>query len=51
MTLGAFDLLEGLDVLMFGAVHNRKDFGHEMGFISRPVTARTRIKRLHENSF
>ncbi len=34
MALRAFDLFEGLDVVVFGAVHDREDFGHEMGFIS-----------------
>ena len=26
VTLGALDLFEGLDIFMFGAVHDRKDF-------------------------
>jgi len=29
VTLGAFDLLEGLDVVVLGAVHDRKDLGNE----------------------
>jgi hypothetical protein len=48
MTFGAFDLFKGLDVLMLGAVHNRQDFSYKMGFIARPLTARTRIKRFHK---
>ena len=41
MALRAFDLLEGLDVLVFGAVHDREDLGDEMSFIPGPMTART----------
>ena len=29
VTLGAFDLLEGLDVVVLGSVHDRKDLGNE----------------------
>ena len=34
MALGALDLLEGLDVLVLGAVHDGKDFGDEVRFIA-----------------
>ena len=50
MTFGAFNLFEGLNVVMFGAVHNRKDFRDKTGFFSRPVTSRTSIKRFHNRS-
>ena len=39
VALGTFDLFEGLDIFVFGAVHDRKDFGDEMGFIARPLAA------------
>ncbi len=29
VALGTFDLLEGLDVIVFGAVHDREDLGNE----------------------
>lgn len=29
MALGAFNLLEGLDVVVLGAVHDGENFGHE----------------------
>ena len=48
MTLGAFDLLEGLDVFVFGPVHDRQDFRVEVGFIAGPVAIGTRIQRLQE---
>jgi hypothetical protein len=38
VTLGALDLLEGLNVLVFGAVHDGQNFGHKVGLISGPVT-------------
>ena len=50
MTLRTFDLFEGLDIVVLGAVHNGEDFGHEMGLISRPMTARTSIKWLQGDS-
>ncbi len=34
VTFGALDLFEGLNVFIFGAVHDREDFGDEMRFIS-----------------
>ena len=34
VALGAFDLLEGLDVLVFGAVHDGQDFCDEVRFIA-----------------
>ena len=51
MTLRTFDLFEGLDVVVLGAVHNGENFGHEMAFISRPMAACTGIKWLHIHSF
>ncbi len=50
VALGAFDLLEGLNVLVFGPVHDGKNFCDEMDFIPGPVTARTRVERLQERS-
>ena len=43
MTFGAFDLFEGLDVVMLGAVHDRKDLGNEAGFTAGPLTCGTVI--------
>ncbi len=43
VTLGAFDLLESLDVVVFGAVHDREDLGNETGFTSGPLTGGTVI--------
>jgi hypothetical protein len=40
MALRAFDLLEGLDVLVFRAVHDRENLCDEMGLITGPVAAR-----------
>jgi hypothetical protein len=51
VTLGAFDLLEGLDIFVLGPVHDRKDFGDEVGFVTRPVTARTSIQRFKHYLF
>ena len=39
MTLGAFDLLEGLDVVMLGAVHDGEDLRDEARFVSGPLAA------------
>jgi hypothetical protein len=50
VALRAFDLLEGLDVVVLGPVHDREYFGHEMGFISRPMTASACIEWLHNDS-
>ena len=38
LTLRAFDLLEGLDIVVLGAVHNTQDLSHKLAFISRPMT-------------
>ena len=43
VTFGAFDLFEGLDVVMLGAVHDRKDLGNEAGFTAGPLTSGTVI--------
>ena len=50
MAFGAFDLLEGLDVLMLGAVHDGKNFRDEMGFIARPMTTCASVQRFHYNT-
>ena len=39
VTLGAFDLLESLDIIVFGAVHDREDFGNKAGFIAGPLAS------------
>jgi single-stranded DNA-specific DHH superfamily exonuclease len=39
MAFRAFDLLECLDVLVLGAVHDGQDLGDEVRFITRPVAA------------
>ena len=49
VTLGAFDLLEGLDVLVLGAVHDGKNFGDEVALISGPLATRAGVKRFHYN--
>ena len=43
VTLGTFDLLEGLDVVMLGAVHDREDFGDEACFTAGPLARGTVI--------
>ena len=43
VTLGAFDLFEGLDVVVFGAVHDREDLGNEAGFTAGPLASGTVI--------
>ena len=43
VALGAFDLLEGLDVVVFGAVHDREDLGNEAGFTAGPLASGTVI--------
>ena len=43
MALGTFDLFEGLDVVVFGAVHDREDLGDEAGFTPGPLTRGTAI--------
>ena len=51
MALRALDLLEGLNVVVLGTVHDGEDLGHEMSLISGPMTACTGIKWLHIHSF
>ena len=41
VALGAFDLLEGLDVVVLGAVHDRENFGNEAGFTAGPLARGT----------
>ncbi len=48
MALGAFDLLEGLDIFMLRAVEDGKNFRDEVRFVSRPMTTCTSIKRLQK---
>jgi len=43
VTLGAFDLFEGLDVVVFRPVHDREDLGNEAGFTAGPLTCGTVI--------
>ena len=43
VTLGAFDLLKSLDVVVLGAVHDREDLGDEAGFAAGPLTGGTVI--------
>ena len=43
VALGAFDLLESLDVVVLGAVHDREDLGNEAGFTAGPLTCGTVI--------
>ena len=43
VTLGAFDLFEGLDVVVLGAVHDREDLGNEAGFTAGPLARGTVI--------
>ena len=47
MTFRAFDLFEGLDIFVLGAVHDGKDFGDEVRFIAGPVAACAGIQRFH----
>ena len=43
VTLGTFDLLEGLDVVVLGAVHDRENLGNEAGFTAGPLASGTVI--------
>jgi len=43
MTLGAFDLFEGLDIFVLGAVHDREDLGNKAGFTAGPLTSGTAV--------
>ena len=43
VTLGTFDLFEGLDVVVLGAVHDREDLGNEAGFTAGPLASGTVI--------
>lgn len=44
MTLGTFDLLEGLDIFMFRTVHDGKDLRDELIFISGPLASGAGVK-------
>jgi hypothetical protein len=48
VAFGAFDLLEGLDIVMLGAVHDAEDFGDEFVFFPRPLASRTHVSLLHK---
>ena len=50
VAFGTFDLLEGLNILVFGAVHDGKDFCGKMLFIARPMTTGTGIKWFQKDS-
>ena len=41
VTLGTLDLLESLDVVVLGAVHDREDLGNEAGLTAGPLTSGT----------
>lgn len=43
VTLGAFDLLEGLDIVVLGTVHDRENLCNEAGFTSGPLARGTII--------
>ena len=43
VTLGAFDLLESLDIIVFRTVHDREDLGNKAGFTTGPLASRTVI--------
>jgi hypothetical protein len=47
VALWAFDLLEGLNVVMFGPVHNGEDLGDETVFVSGPLAGLTNISGFH----
>lgn len=51
VTLGTFDLFEGLDVFILGAVHDGKNFSNKMRFIPGPLTTRTCVEWLQCFSF
>ena len=44
MTLGALDLLEGLNVFVLGAVHDGEDLRDEVRFVTGPVAARACVE-------
>ena len=43
MTFGAFDLFESLDIIMFGAVHDRENLSDEASFTTGPLAGGTVI--------
>ena len=47
VTLGTFDLFEGLDVVVFGAVHDGEDLGDEGVFATGPLAGLTHIRGFH----
>ncbi len=49
VALGAFDLFEGLNIIVFGAVHDGKNFRDEMSFVSGPLATGTSVERLQKN--
>ena len=49
MTLGAFDLFEGLDVFVLWPVHDGENFRDKMLFIAGPMATCASIKRFQKN--
>ena len=43
MTLGAFDLFESLDIIVFGTVHDRENLSDEASLAAGPLTSGTVI--------
>ncbi len=43
VTFGAFDLLESLDIIVFGAVHDRENLSDETSLTAGPLTSGTVI--------
>ena len=48
MAAWAFDLLEGLDVVVLGPVHNAEDLGRKLGFFAGPLTGCASISLFHK---
>ena len=47
VALGAFDLLEGLNVIVFRPVHDGEDLGNKAVFVSGPLAGLTNISGFH----
>ena len=43
MTFGAFDLLESLNIVVFGAIHDRENLSNEARLIAGPLARGTVI--------
>jgi hypothetical protein len=50
VALGAFDLFEGLDIIVLGAVHDGEYLGDETGLTSGPLARGTNVSGLHRLS-